>query len=44
MASEDSYDKDLYLKIYNLKIADKDKVDAFKKSTINYAKQLRFNK
>lgn len=44
MASGDSYDKDLYLKIYNLEIADKNEVDAFKKSAIKYAKQLKFNK
>lgn len=41
MASGDEYAKDLYSKICDFEIADKDELEAFKKSAMNYAHALR---
>ena len=41
MASGDEYAKDLYLKICDFEIADKEEIQAFKKSAMDYAHKLR---
>lgn len=41
MASGDEYAKDLYSKICDFEIADKEEVQAFKKSAMDYAHKLR---
>lgn len=41
MASGDEYDKDLYSKICDFEIADKEEMQAFKKSAMDYAHELR---
>lgn len=41
MASGDEYDKDLYSKICDFEIADKDEMQAFEKSAMDYAHKLK---